>query len=81
MLVDFSTSPPSLHPCSTYLKKELIKWGLERIAQGKTIRFYDFKRQCELLLNDHQQLVRGESISALSAEELRQFEWRQRNET
>jgi hypothetical protein len=79
VLVDFSASPPQLHPRSTYLKKELIKWGLERIAQGKTIRFYDFKRQCELLLNDHRQLVRGETISALSAEERRQLEWRQGN--
>ncbi len=76
-LVDFSISPPQLHPRSTFLKKELIEWGLELIAEGKTIRFYDFKRQCELLLNDHRQLVRGETISALSAEELRQLEWRQ----
>lgn len=76
VLVDFSASPPQLHPRSTFLKKELIDWGLNYIAQGKAIRFYDFKRQCELLLNDHRQLVRGETIFALSAEERRRLEWR-----
>lgn len=80
VLVDFSVSPPVLHPRSTFREKQLLEWGQERIAQGKVIRFYDFKRQCELVLSDGGTLVRGESISALSAEEQRQLEWRQRSE-
>ncbi len=79
-LVDFSANPPLLHFRSTYLEKELLEWGLEKIAQGNTIRFFDFKRQCELILREDGQLVRGEPISALSAEEQRQLEWVHRSD-
>ena len=80
VLVDASGEPPTLFPRSTYQEKQLLAWGHKLMSQGKAVRFFDFRRQCELLLDEHGRLVRGASIDALSAEEKRQFDWRQRNE-
>jgi hypothetical protein len=80
VLVDNSRSPPTLFSRSTYQEKELLAWGQELMGQGKAVRFFDFKRQCELILDQSGKLVRGAAIDALSAEERRQLEWRHRNE-
>ena len=80
VLVDDSTSSPTLFYRSTYQKKELLAWGQELVGQGKKVRFFDLKRQCELVLDERGKLMRGAAIDALSAEERRQLEWRNCNE-
>ena len=80
VLVDASSSPPTLFARSTYQEKELIDWGRELMGQGKNVRFFDFKRQCELVLGEDSKLVKGAAIDALSAEERRQLEWRKRHD-
>jgi hypothetical protein len=80
VMVDASRSPPTLFPRSTYQERELLAWGKELMGQGKPVRFFDFKRQCELLIDEQGKLVRGAAIDALCAEERRQLEWRHRNE-
>ena len=81
VLVDASSKPPSLFHRSTYQESQLLDWAQELIGQGKAVRFFDFKRQCELVLNERGKLVRGAAIDALCAEERRQLEWRKQNET
>ena|SRR5688572_8587587 len=80
VLVDASSSPPILFLRSTYQEKPLLDWGRELMDQGKNVRFFDFKRQCELVLNEQAKLVKGAVIDALSAEERRQLEWRKQHE-
>jgi hypothetical protein len=80
VLVDASSSPPILFARSTYQEKQLLDWGREMMGQGKSVRFLDFKRQCELVLDEHAKLVKGGAIDALSAGERRQLEWRKQHE-
>jgi hypothetical protein len=80
VLVDLSSNPPTLAPRSTCFEKQLLAWGREFAVLGKKVRYLDFKRQCEMIIDADGRLVRGEPISARSAEEERHIKWNERNE-
>jgi hypothetical protein len=80
VLVDASNSPPILFSRSTYQEKQLLEWARELMSQGKNVRFLDFKRRCELVLDEHGKLLKGAVFDALSSEERRRLEWRKQHE-
>jgi len=72
VLIDESTSPPSLLPQTAAIEKDLMVLAKAARDDGRTIRLLDFKRCCELTIASDGKFKRFRDIDAFSNEELKQ---------
>jgi len=72
VIVDESSSPPSLMTRSTEQEKELLAWATELRQSGHNIRLLDFKRCCELAIGSDGTFKRFRNIDAFSNQEHKQ---------
>jgi hypothetical protein len=72
VIVDESSSPPSLMFQTTEHEKELLGWATEIRNTGRAIRLLDFKRCCELAISGSGTFKRFRNIDAYSNEERKQ---------
>ncbi len=72
VLIDESTSPPSLLPQTAAIEKDLMQLAKQARDSGRTVRLLDFKRCCELAIAGDGTFKRFRDIDAYSNDELKQ---------
>lgn len=69
-LIDITEEPYTLVSRSTYLANDIVAFLHKESNKGRLYRILDFKRCCELHLNDSKKLIRGKVfLCKLSREE------------